>query len=29
MTPQEIGDLTKFAALGKIIHKFVHQVPRV
>lgn len=29
MTPQEIGELTKFPKLGKILHKFVHQVPRV
>lgn len=29
MTPQQIGDLTKFPLLGKIIHKFVHFVPRV
>lgn len=29
MTPQEIGDLTKFPKLGKILHKFVHHVPRV
>lgn len=29
MTPQEIGDLTKFPKLGKILHKFVHHIPRV
>jgi pre-mRNA-splicing helicase BRR2 len=29
MTPQEIGEFTKFQKLGKILHKFVHQVPRV
>lgn len=29
MNPQEIGDLTKFPKLGKILHKFVHHVPRV
>lgn len=29
MNPQEIGDLTKFPKLGKILYKFVHHVPRV
>jgi pre-mRNA-splicing helicase BRR2 len=29
MNPQEIGDLTKFPKLGKILHKFVHHIPRV
>jgi pre-mRNA-splicing helicase BRR2 len=29
MNPQEIGDLTRFPKLGKILHKFVHHVPRV
>lgn len=29
MTPQEIGDLTRFPKLGKILYKFVHHVPRV
>lgn len=28
MSPQEIGELTKFPKLGKILHKFVHLVPR-
>jgi pre-mRNA-splicing helicase BRR2 len=29
MNPQEIGDLTRFPKLGKILYKFVHHVPRV
>lgn len=29
MNPQEIGDLIRFPRLGKIIHKRVHNVPRV
>ena len=29
MTPQQIGDLIKFNKLGKVLHKFIHQFPRI
>lgn len=29
MTPQEIGEVVKFAKMGKTIHKLVHQFPRL
>lgn len=29
MTFQEIGELVKAPKLGKIMHKFIHHVPRV
>lgn len=29
MTPQEIGEVIKFSKMGKVIHKAVHQFPRL
>lgn len=29
MTPQEIGEVVKFAKMGKAIHRLVHQFPRL
>ena len=29
MTPQEIGEVVKFAKIGKVIYKLVHQFPRL
>lgn len=29
MTPQQIGEVIKFVKLGKVLHKFIHQFPRI
>ena len=29
MTPQQIGEVIKFPKLGKTIHKYIHQFPRI